>query len=243
MKDKPIPAKIILSLKNSKSNFVNFIGLSTTLYHQNLIFLEPRELRKEKNVLELIVIFQDIKSLKTWLTNDQIKEQWSEIFKNQLIENPKTIKQTDVIIEVDKVENCNCQKSDYYIFQGRSILPYDELVCNKCFGMIPYSRIPLEIKIEGWQLHYQRVYYNWLESSIFEKQAYKELINYKKGKLNIAGEIIRNQLSSFFKIPVYIKYFDYQLDDNHTCLICNSEGEKNELSYPTRICKKCNTIF
>ncbi len=47
--DKPIAAKIIFSLKNICDSLVDFLGFSTLLYHKNLIFDEPRELRISKN--------------------------------------------------------------------------------------------------------------------------------------------------------------------------------------------------
>ena len=117
------------------------------------------------------------------------------------------------------------------------------MICNNCLGQVPYSKVPLEIKLEDWQIKHERVYLNWLESGLFEKEAFKELTNYKKGKLNLAGEKIRQQLSDFFKIPVYISYFVEQPDDNHPCLICGQQGTKSGLKEPNRICKSCNTIF
>ena len=243
MIDKPIPAKILLTLKSDKDKGYDFIGLSGTLYRQNLIYSEPRELRLIKNTLELTVIFQDTNSYKNWTKNNQVKEYWTDKFSDQLLEKPQTIEEKDVIIEVDNVVNCNCGKAEFYFLQGRNILSYEELICNNCLGQIPYSQIPLDIKIEHWQLHYQRVYLNWLESSFFEKQAYKELTDYKKGKLNLQGEKIRQQLSDYFKIPVYISYFVEQPDDNHSCLVCGQKGTKSGLKKPNRICKTCNTIF
>lgn len=244
MKDKPIPAKILLSLKSTKDKGYDFIALSGTLYRENLIYSEPRELRLIKNILELTVIFQDSKSFKTWTKNKEILEYWTKKFESLLTEKPKTIKEKDVIIEVDNVVNCTCGKADFYILQGRYLnSSYDELICNNCFGQIPYSQIPLEIEIENWQRHYQRVYLGWLESDLFEKQSYKELTNYKKGKLNLLGEKVRKQLSDFFKIPVYISYFTYQPEINHPCFICGEQGTDSGLKYLNRICVTCNTIF
>lgn len=243
MKDKPIPAKIILTLLDKKATGENFIALSGTLYRQNLIYSEPRELRQNGNNLELAVIFQDVKSFTNWTKNKKVQEFWTNIFDNQLSEKPKTIKEKDVIIEVDKITNCNCKKSNFLILQGRSLQFTDELICNNCFGQIPFSKIPLDINIEDWQRHYQRIYFNWLDSGIFEKEAYKELTNYKKGKLNLEGEKIRKELADFFRIPVYISYFVEQPDDNHPCLICGQQGIKSGLKKPNRICKTCNTIF
>jgi hypothetical protein len=243
MKDKPIPAKILLTLLDKKANGENFIGLSGTLYRQNLIYSEPRELRQNGNILELTIIFQDTYSYKNWTKNNQIIEYWANTFDKHLSEKPKTLKEKDIIIEVDNVTNCNCEKSNFLILQGRSLQFTDELICNNCFGQIPFSRIPLEINIEDWQRHHQRIYFNWLDSGIFEKEAYKELTNYKKGKLNLAGEKIRQQLSNHFKIPVYLSYFVEQPNDNHPCLVCGQQGIKSGLKKPNRICKTCNTIF
>jgi len=243
MKDKPIPAKILLSLANNKLTGEEFIGLSGTLYRQNLIYSEPIELRRNKNILELTVIFQDTKSFNNWTSNKQIIEQWSVKFDKLLSVNPKTIKEKDVIIEVDNIMNCNCNKSGFYILKGRSFQLTNELICNNCLGNVPYSRIPLEIKIEDWQRHYQRFYMNWLDSGLFEKEAFKELSNYKKGKLNLEGEKIRQQLADYFKAPVYISYFAEQPDDQHSCVICGQPGIKSGLIRPKRICKNCNTIF
>lgn len=243
MTDKPIPAKILLTLVDSKATGEEFIGLAGSLYRQNLIFSEPRELRRDKNILELTVIFRDNNSFKNWNKNTEIKEFWHIKFDKQLSEKPKTLKERDVIIEVDNVKNCQCDKSDFYILQGRSLQFIDELTCSNCFGQISYSRIPLEIRLEDWQTKHERVYSNWLESGLFEKEAYKELTNYKKGKLNLEGEKIRKQLSDYFKLPVYISYFVEEPDDNHPCLVCGQKGSDSGLKRPNRICKTCNTIF
>ena len=243
MTDRPIPAKILLSLADNKVTGEEFIGLSGSLYRQNLIFSEPRELRRDKNILELTVIFRDNNSFKNWIKNAEVEDHWQAKFDKLLSQKPKTIKERDVIIEVDKVRNCNCDKSDFYILQGRSLQFIDELTCSNCFGQISYSRIPLEIEIEDWQTKHERVYSNWLESGLFEKEAYKELTNYRKGKLNLEGEKIRKQLSDHFKVPVYLSYFVEEPDDNHPCLVCGQKGSASGLKRPNRICKTCNTIF
>ena len=243
MTDKPIPAKILLTLADNKATGEEFIGLSGSLYKQNLIFSVPRELRRDKNILDLIVIFRDKISFKNWYKNAEIKEVWQVKFDSLLSEKPKTFKERDVMIEVDKVKNCICDKSDFYILQGRSLQFVDELTCSNCLAQISYSKVPLEIPIEDWQKKHERVYLNWLESGLFEKEAYKELTNYKKGKLNLEGEKIRKQLSDFFKIPVYINYFIEEPDDNHPCLVCGQKGSDSGLKRPNRICKTCNTIF
>lgn len=243
MTDKPIPAKILLTLADNKATGEEFIGLSGSLYRQNLIFSEPRELRRNKSILELTVIFRDKISFKNWNKNAEIKELWHVQFDKLLAEKPKTFKERDVIIEVDNLKNCVCDKSDFYILQGRSLRFIDELTCGNCFGQISYSKIPFEIKLEDWQTKHERVYSNWLESGLFEKEAYKELTNYKKGKLNLEGEKIRNQLSDYFKLPVYISYFVEEPDKNHPCLACGQKGSDSRLKRPNRICKNCNTIF
>lgn len=243
MTDKPIPAKIYLALADKKATGEDFIALSGSLYRQNLIFSEPRELRRDKNILELTVIFRDKSSFKQWSKNSEIQEHWQIRFDKLLAEKPKTLKERDVIIEVDKVKNCVCDSSDFYILQGRSLQFIDELTCSNCFGQISYSKIPLEIQLEDWQTIHGRVYSNWLESGLFEKEAYKDLTNYKKGKLNLEGEKIRKQLSDFFKIPVYINYFVEEPDNNQPCLVCGQEGSDSGLKKPNRICKNCNTIF
>ena len=243
MTDKPIPAKILLTLADNKATGEDFIGLSGSLYRQNLIFAEPRELRRDKKTLELTVIFRDNISFKNWNKNAEIKEFWKVKFDKLLVKQPKTTKGRDVIIEVDNVKNCVCEKSDFYILQGRSLQFTDELTCSNCFGQISYSKVPLEIQLEDWQTKHERVYSNWLESGLFEKEAYKELTNYKKGKLNLTGEKIRQQLSDHFKIPVYISYFIEQPDDNHPCVVCGQKGSDSGLKRPKRICKTCKTIF
>ncbi len=243
MTDKPISAKILLTLADNKSTGEEFIGLSGTLYRQNLIFSEPRELRRNKNILELTVIFRDNSSYKNWIKNTEIKEFWRVKFDKLLAEKPKTLKERDVIIEVDNVKNCVCDKSDFYILQGRSLLFIDELTCSNCLGQISYSKVPLEIHLEDWQTKHQRVYLNWLESGLFKKEAYKELVNYKKGKLNVEGEKIRKQLADYFKIPVYISYFVEVPDNNHSCFVCGQEGSNSGLKRPDKICRTCNTIF
>ena len=243
MTDKPIPAKILLTLADNNATGEEFIGLSASLNRQNLIFSEPRVLRRNKSILELTVIFRDNISFKNWSKNPEIKEFWRLKFDSLLAEKPKVIKERDVIIEVEDVNNCVCNKSDFYILQGRSLPLVDELICNNCLGQIPYSRVPIEIQLEDWQTKHERVYSNWLEGGLFEKEAYKELTNYKKGKLNLEGEKIRKQLSNYFKLPVYISYFIYEPDDNQHCLVCGERGSDSGLKIPNRICKTCNTIF
>ncbi len=243
MIDKPIPAEILLTLKDNKLSGEVFLGLCGALYRQNLIFSEPRELRREKNILRLIVTFRDTASFKNWINNSEIQEYWTVKFDNLLAFKPKTIKERNIILDIDKFTNCTCQNSNFYILQGRSFKFIDELTCGNCFGQIPYSRVSLEIKLEDWQTKYQRVYSNWLESSLFEEEAYKELTNYKKGKLNLEGEKIRIQLANFFQLPVYINYFVEEPDENHTCLICGHQGYDSGLKRPNKICKTCNTIF
>lgn len=243
MTDKPIPAKVLLTLADSKATGEEFIGLSGSLYRQNLIFSEPRELRRDKNILELTVIFRDNTSFKNWNKNVEIKEHWLPKFGKQLIGSPETIKESNIIIEVDNVKNCTCDTSDFYILKGRSLQFIDELTCSNCSGQIPYSKVPLEIKLEDWQKKHERFYLNWLESGLFEKESYKELTNYKKGKLNLEGENIRKQLSDFFKIPVYISYFIEEPDDNPPCLVCGQKGSDSGMKQLNRICKTCNTIF
>lgn len=237
MIDKPIPAKILLHLLDKKATGEEFISLSGELYRQNLIYSEPRELRRYNNVLELTVIFRDVDSYKHWNKNKEIKSYWNKKFKKILSQKPKTIREKDVIIEVDAIRNCVCKKSEYYILNGRITQLFEELTCGTCLQQIPYSRIPLNIEIEDWQRKYERVWCNWLESGLFEKEALKELTNYKKGKLNLEGEKIRQQLSQYFNIPVYINYFAEESDPNQTCFICGSMGEDG------MICKECNTIF
>lgn len=243
MTDKPIPAKILLPLADKKATGIEFISLLSSLYRQNLIFSAPRELRRNKNILELTVIFRDITSFKNWSKNAEIKKFWPAKFKELLADKPKTIKESDVIIEVDNIKNCTCKNSDFYILQGRALQFTNQLTCSNCSGQVPYSKVPPEIELEDWQTKHERVYLNWLESGLFEKEALKELTNYKKGKLNLAGEKIRQQLSDYFKIPVYINYFVEEQDNNYTCLICGQKGSNSGLKSPKKICKTCNTIF
>lgn len=243
MRDKPVAAKIILTLVDKKASGEEFVALSVSLYRQNLIFAEPRDLRRNKNSLELSVIFRDNTSFKNWHKNAHIKEFWKVKFDELLAKKPKTLKEQDVIIEVEDLKNCVCDKSDFYILQGRTFQYVNELTCSNCLGQISYSKMPLEIQIEDWQREHERVYLNWLESVLFEKEAYKELTNYKKGKLNLEGEKIRKQLSDFFKIPVYINYFIEDPHDDHPCLVCGQKGSDSGLKSPSQICKTCNTIF
>jgi ribosomal protein S27AE len=245
MIDRPIPAKIIFPLANKKTKGDDFISLATSLYRQHLIFLEPRELRINKDVLELTVTFRDIHSFKNWMHNTFIKEMYTKTFSKFLTAKPKTFREKNVIIEMDDIRNCTCKKSDFYILYGRYAQFGGELICSNCRGEISYSKIPLEIELEDWQTKYERVYSNWLESGLFEKEAAKELTNYRKGKLNLEGEKIRKQLSDFFKIPVYRYYFveDEYENKNHSCPICGAEGSDSGVKKLKKICKTCNTIF
>ena len=243
MIDKPISAKIKMSLLDVDYDGERFISLSTALYHQRLICGEPRELRKVNGNLELTVIFLDINSYENWLNHSNIIKNWNEVFNNFLTEKPNTFQEKNVIVEIDKIFNCFCKTSDFYLLQGRSLQFTNELTCGNCLGNVPYSRIPLSIKIENWQNHYQRVYLNWLESSFLESSAKRQLLNYKNGKLNLEGEKIRKQLSDFLRKPVYFKFFSAEPDIQLTCIICGAKGTQSGLKSPSKICKKCNTAF
>ncbi len=96
MKDKPRPAKIILTLKEGKTTGEQFISLSTILYQQNLIYEEPRELRRVGNNLELVVTFRDNKSSKDWRKHKPIEKYYGEKLKALINGQPKTKLQKDV---------------------------------------------------------------------------------------------------------------------------------------------------
>ncbi|WP_215226687.1 DUF2310 family Zn-ribbon-containing protein [Echinicola shivajiensis] len=241
--DKPIAAKIAMSLKNKGESGEVFIGLFGTLYQNNLIFSEPRELRRFDNCLEFTVIFRSRDAFNNWISHPIVSEYWSTKFESLLVSFPSTIEETDVIIEVDKVENCDCKASKFYILQGRSLKFMDELTCGSCLKQVPYSTLPREINIEEWQNYHQRFYLNWLESGVFEQDALAELTNFKESKLNKEGERIRRELTNFFKIPVYLNYFTVDPDEHHSCPICGDQGCESGLNRPRRLCKKCNTIF
>ena len=241
--DKPISAKIRMSLIDVNYEGELFISLSTSLYHQRLIYGEPRELRKVDGKLELTVIFLDKNSFENWLNYPKIIEYWNEKFEEFLSKKPETIQEENVIVEIDKVSNCECETSDFYLLQGRSLQFTGELICGNCLKNIPYSRIPLSIKVENWQNHYQRVYLNWLESSFLEGSALRQLKNHKTGRLNLAGEKIRKELSEYFNKPVYINHFTEESDTQLTCVVCGSKAKKSGLTRPFKICEKCNTAF
>ena len=243
MIDQPIPAKILLPLLNANDTGEAFISLSTLLYQYNLIFSEPRELRRVGNTLELIVTFQDRTSCENWQKHPRIKAYWQKEFDKFLTEKPSTVEEQDVIITADGVVNCTCQNPDFYILEGRSYLFVDELTCGSCVGRVPYSGIPKSIEIDRWQRHHQRTYMNWMDSSFFEVSALAELTNYKTGTLNREGEKIRQQLAAYFKIPVYISYFEEGPELSNKCLICEGEGGASGLSKPLKICKVCHTVF
>lgn len=242
--DRPIPAKIILTLKDENYNGERFIGLSGTLYQERLIWEKPDELRKvDKNKLEFTVIFADKKSFENWLENENINKFYGKYFDEFLTRKPATIQEKDVILEVDEDFNCSCENSQFYLLYGRRYGYTNELNCSDCLGNIPYSKIPNTIKIEQWQRHHERVYRNWLDSGIFEGSSTRQLTNYTKGVLNKEGERIRKQLAEFFKKPVYLEYFIDDPIDNKTCMICSGKGTKSGLKRPSRICEKCNTSF
>jgi Zn-ribbon-containing, possibly nucleic-acid-binding protein (DUF2310) len=241
--DKPIPAKIILTLKDEHYTGEAFIGLSGTLYQERLVWQQPNELRKIRNNLEFTVTFGDTKSFESWLENEFITKFYEKHFNEFLIKKPETIKEKDLILELDRVFNCSCESSIFYLFYGRRYGFTGELNCGNCLGNIPYSKIPATIKIEQWQRHHERVYRNWLDSEFLEGSSTRQLTNYKKGILNKEGEKIRKELAEFFNTPVYIEYFVDQPPVNQTCVICDGEGTTSGLKSPNRICKKCNTSF
>lgn len=239
--DKPIAAKIIFSLKNISDSLVDFLGFSTLLYHKNLIFDEPRELRISKNGLELVIIFRDLYSYNHW--KEIIDSEHLAKIKSNLSSAIETIEEKNVIVEIDKIKNCVCEKTEYHILRGRSLQFSDELICNNCLGQISYSKIPLEIAIEKWQNYHQRFYLNWLESGIFEASALDELLNYESSILNLEGEKIRKQLSDFFQLPVYLHLFSEEPTMDKHCLRCGSEGIESYLNYPSWLCPNCFACF
>jgi hypothetical protein len=243
MKNRPVAAKIILPLTQSTINGELFIGLSTSLYTQNLIFDEPRTLRKKDSQLELIVVFQDRKSFEQWTFHPVITEQWNAKFEAGLSASPITIEEEDLIITVDEVENCSCTSSYFYLLQGRSFNFVDELVCGNCLKHIPYSIVHTSIRIEAWQRYHERFYRTWLESGLFEEEALKELTNYKDGKLNQEGERIRSQLEAHFQRPVYLLYFAEEPDLRENCLLCGQGGEDSGLKNPAKFCPSCRAAF
>ncbi len=245
MIDKPIPARILLTLSDKNSSGEEFIGLSTSLYQKGLICPEPRELRKDENILELIVTFSSVYTYKNWLKNAHVKKHWSEKFEFSLLGLPKTILEKDVIIEIDNVVNCSCKDSEiiFYLLSGRSYGFIGGLTCGNCLGIIPNYKIPENIKLETWLSLYEKVYGIWLGSGILEKWAFKELSNYRKGKLNSEGEKVRKELSEFFKKPVYISYFAEDEEIDILCLICGSAGEHSSLKKPNKVCNNCFTTF
>lgn len=242
-KDKQIPAKIILILKDENYSGESFIGLSGTLYQERLIWERPNELRKVNGKLEFTVVFADTKSFENWLENENINKFYDKYFDEFLAEKSISIQEKDVILEIDKVFNCSCETSTFYLLYGRRYGYTNELNCGNCLGNIPYSKIPTSIKIEQWQRHHERVYRNWLDSGILEGSSTSQLKNYKKGVLNKEGEKIRKELAEFFGKPVYHEYFIEEPDENKTCVICGGKGTKSGLKRPSRICKKCNTAF
>ena len=245
MIDKPIAAKILLTLSDKKASGEEFISLSGSLYHKGLIYGEPRELRKNKNILELIITFTSIYSYKNWLKDDFIKEYWLEKFESLLSEKPITIAEKDVIIEIDNITNCSCKDSEitFYLLEGRRFGFLGGLTCGNCLGLIPNNKIPKSIKLEIWLSLHENVYSIWLASGVLEKWALKELLNYKKGRLNLEGEKIRKELSEYFKKPVYISYFIEEPDLEDLCLICGNKGKKSGLRRPNKICNNCFTAF
>jgi hypothetical protein len=244
MRDKPRPANIILTLKNSKSTGEQFISLSTTLYQQNLIYAEPRELRRVGDKLELVVTFRDTKSLKDWRKNKVIEKYHGEKFKTLIKGQPKTILQKDVILEVDKVRLCDCKRPGYYFLLGRAFGIYDnELNCGDCLGQISYSTLPTNIEIENWQRHHGRTYLDYLDSDFFESKALKELKNHDKGILNKEGQKVRRQLADYLKRPVYYMYFATDESPDSLCPICKTKGQLTGHGRPYKICKKCYSAF
>ncbi len=245
MIDKPIPARILLTLSDKKSSGEEFIGLSRNLYDWGLIYAEPRELRKNKDILEIVVTFTDNYASKNWLKNDLIKKYWFEKFETLLSSLPKTIAEKDVVIEVDNVVNCSCKDSEikFYLLNGRAFIFNGGLTCGNCLGLIPDYKIPESIKLEKWLSLHENVYRIWLTSGVLEKWALKELTNYKKGKLNLEGERIRKELSEFFKKPVYISYFVDEPDSEDLCFICSDKGKKSGLKRPNKLCNNCFTAF
>lgn len=245
MIDKPIPAKILLTLSDTKISGEEFLSLSTSLYQKGLIYAEPRELRRNQNGLELTVTFTGRYAYKNWLKNNFVKEYWFEKFENLLLDLPETISEKDVIIEVDKVSNCNCKDSEivFYLLDGRRYQFIGGLTCGNCLGIIPNHKIPETIKLESWLSLFENVYAIWLASGALEKWALKELSNYKKGNLNLEGEKIRKELSEHFKKPVYISYFGEDEVTDIFCLICRSEGKESGSKRPNKICNNCFTAF
>lgn len=239
----PIPARIILPLKRKVDSGEDIIGLSTTLYRQGLIYGEPRELRRNEDELILIVIFSDQYAFDHWLENEAVVQYWRTKLQDLLQSEPVTKIERDVILEVDKVKNCNCEDSGFFLLSGRRMLFIGGLFCGDCLGIIPDYKIPRNIELEAWHNNYERVYSIWLASGTLEEWACEELSNYKNGALNLEGQRIRKALELYLKRPVFLEYFEEEPSLEPHCLICGFAGEESGLKRPNRVCLECRTAF
>lgn len=241
--DKPIPAKIILSLRDTSYSGEIFFSLFPSLYSLGLILDEPRELRRVNDDIICIVTFSDHHSFRSWYDHENIVKHWHGKFSEYLITKPQTIEEKGVAIEVDKIVNCTCSETEFYLLDGRRMTFTGGLYCGKCLGNIPNSRIPREIELEHWLRNFERVYRIWLDSGVLEKWALNELTNYQHGELNAEGRRLQKELEETLKKPVYLKYYEEELGTHTNCLICGNTGIDSGLKRPKKLCADCRTAF
>ena len=232
---KPFAARILLPLKDENYSGEAFIGLGTTLYSNRLILHQPRELRKLKGDVCLTVIFCDQNAFETWTRHKKIQQYWAEKFKTYLKATPKTIEETDIIIETDNCVNCTCKTPAFYILDGRRMAFIGGLACGDCLGNVSMSRIPGNIRLESWLRNYQRVYSIWLDSGVLENWALQELSDYQNGELNREGHRLRKELEEHLGTPVYLTCFEEEPGEQQNCYSCGNEGIKNGLEKTSQI--------
>jgi hypothetical protein len=73
MKDKPIPAKILLTMVDKNATGEGFYWFVRFSLQAKSDFSEPRELRLHKNTLEFTVVFRDNTSFNNWIKNGRNK--------------------------------------------------------------------------------------------------------------------------------------------------------------------------
>ncbi len=241
----PVPATIRMELKDALNDGEGLISLSTTLHSEGLILREPSDLRRnpdQPTQLDLICTFVDSHTAGTWLQNPAIKKYFGEIFAEQLVGMPETIRARGVLFELDSDRNCGCEKWPSFILQPDPIQSFSPVICGGCLSPISTYRITPDIPLEPWARIYERVYWIWLDSGTLESWAETELEG-MESELNREAVKITSKLAEFYSVEAY---FSIWTEDPYMviqCPCCGNPGTESPWASHPRVCKSCLVCF
>ena len=243
---RPIPAVIQLTLRDPEDSGETFISLSTTLYQIGLIFLEPRELRRDHDAPEALLLtctFVNAWAASSWITHPKIVEYWSASFANDLDSPPLTVPQRDVILDADDSRTCGCESRTSLLLRGRHLELTGALVCGDCFSGLPNYALPEDLPVERWASVYAYVWKIWLDCGLLENWALDELTS-RDSELNREAVQLVRKAVEHFGAPVYFEIFAEDCSEPMSdCPWCEREGVSSPWRKPSLVCTDCATAF